>query len=405
MISGIFILVISSLICSPIYAQNNTSKAHRGTKKFSAYIYSIKNISQPIHYSGWPTVAKLKDGRLFLVYSGGRKTHVDPYGRTELRCSSDNGKSWSKPKILVDSILDDRDAGICQTNKGTILVTWFTSLAWLDILRRAESGKYKLPEAELKKMQQIKSMIDAKQFRYPTLKSYFSKKLFGTAQWMIRSGDGGKSWSEPYSVPAMSPHGPIAISDGRLLLAGKNRDFIGLWESRDDGITWKLVSKIKPMKGQTSRLYHELHIVEAANGTLIVHIRNHNKTYYCETLQTESRDGGKSWSEPHSIGVWGYPSHLLRLSDDKLLMSYGYRGGLRNPKESNRVEVRISEDNGVSWSAPIIIADNLSSYDFGYPSTVELGNGKLLTVWYEVQSDSSKAVLRQAIWKIVNVRH
>ena len=58
-------------------------------------------------------------------------------------------------------------------------------------------------------------------------------------------------------------------------------------------------------------------------------------------------------------------------------------------------------DNGSTWSDPVIIADNLHTCDFGYPTTVELDDNKLLTIWYEVQSDSPNAVLRQAIWKIV----
>jgi hypothetical protein len=44
-----------------------------------------------------------------------------------------------------------------------------------------------------------------------------------------------------------------------------------------------------------------------------------------ETLQCESADGGKTWCEPHEIGVWGLPSHLLRLRNGNLLMTYGYR--------------------------------------------------------------------------------
>jgi len=36
----------------------------------------------------------------------------------------------------------------------------------------------------------------------------------------------------------------------------------------------------------------------------------------------------------------------------------------------------------------------------GYPSTVELADGTLLTVWYEQLASSPKAVLRQAKWKL-----
>jgi len=38
---------------------------------------------------------------------------------------------------------------------------------------------------------------------------------------MIRSTDGGVSWSARYDCLVNSPHGPIALSDGRILYAGK----------------------------------------------------------------------------------------------------------------------------------------------------------------------------------------
>jgi hypothetical protein len=38
--------------------------------------------------------------------------------------------------------------------------------------------------------------------------------------------------------------------------------------------------------------------------------------------------------------------------------------------------------------------------DLGYPSTVELADHSLLTVWYESMRDHDKAVLRQARWTL-----
>ena len=127
---------------------------------------------------------------------------------------------------------------------------------------------------------------------------------------------------------------------------------------------------------------------------MIVHIRNHNTKNAGETLQSESTDGGKTWSVPHSIGVWGFPSHLLRLQDGRLLMSYGYRRG------SMGNQARLSEDEGNSWSDPMIISDNADNYDLGYVTTVEFDDGELLSVWYEKMAGSSKAVLRQARWSL-----
>jgi len=140
--------------------------------------------------------------------------------------------------------------------------------------------------------------------------------------------------------------------------------------------------------------YHELHAVEAADGRLIVQIRNHNKANSNETLQTESTNGGKTWSEPHPIGVWGLPSHLLKLRDGRLLMTYGYR----RPPFGNLA--RISEDHGQTWSDPLTISADAPNGDLGYPSTVESPDGTLLTIWYEHPQATDKALLRQSRWRI-----
>jgi hypothetical protein len=217
-------------------------------------------------------------------------------------------------------------------------------------------------------------------------------------QWMIRSTDGGLTWSQRYPTLVNSPHGPIQLADGRLLYAGKElwtgESRVGVCESTDDGQTWQWLAGIPTRKGDLAASYHELHAVEAGNGRLIVHVRNHNKANAGETLQSESTDGGKSWSEPRAIGVWGLPSFLLRLKDGRLLITYGHR----RPPLGN--QARLSDDQGRTWSEPLVISDDGISADLGYPSTVELGDGSLLTVWYEQMKGYPRAVLRQARWEI-----
>ncbi len=159
-------------------------------------------------------------------------------------------------------------------------------------------------------------------------------------------------------------------------------------------MTWDWLASIPTRDGDRKEDYHELHAVEAPSGKLIVHIRNHNKANSRETLQTHSTDGGATWAVPYSIGVWGLPSHLLRLRDGRLLMSYGHR---RKPYGN---QARLSEDEGKTWSEALTISSDADNYDLGYPSTVELTDGRLLSIWYERRPGNSKAVLRQAIWKI-----
>jgi sialidase-1 len=337
---------------------------------------------QPEYYHGWPTLAKRSNGELIAVCSGGRESHVCPFGRVELMRSRDGGETWSWPEVILDTPIDDRDAGICETAKGTLLVTTFTSLAYQDVFKKAAGW----PEERIARWKAADRRGTQAQF----------DALLGT--WMLRSTDGGMTWSNPYRVPLNSPHGPSTLADGRLLYAGKQLwepgKKVGVCESTDDGKTWKWLADIPARPGDTVEQYHELHQVQAKDGSLIVHIRNHSKQNERETLQTESHDGGKTWSTPHAIGVWGLPSHLLRLKNGALVMSYGYR---RAPFGN---QARISHDNGRTWSNPIVISDDGAGYDIGYPSTVEVADGNLLTLWYELPKASTKAVLRTANWSM-----
>ncbi len=356
----------------------------------SAVVESISVITrQPDAYHGWPTLARRANGELLLVCSGGRESHVCPFGRVELMRSHDNGKTWTWPRVLLDGGIDDRDAGIVETKQGTLLATTFTSLAYVPILERAAArasdSKDAWPAERLAKWQAAHNRLSQEQ------------RQAELGVWMIRSTDGGVSWSSRYDCLVDSPHGPIQVSDGRLLYAGKDlwrTGRVGVCESSDDGASWNWLAEIPARPGDDPSDYHELHAVETADGRVVVHIRNHNKANARETLQSESSDGGKTWSVPASIGVWGLPSHLLRLEDGRLLMSYGYR---RKPFGN---QARVSADHGRTWSEPITVSDDGAGGDLGYPSTVQLDDGSLLSVWYELLAGSRRAVLRQARWSL-----
>jgi hypothetical protein len=345
---------------------------------------------RPNLYHGWPTLARRAGGQLLLVCSGGREAHVCPFGRVELMRSDDDGATWGWPRVVMDSAIDDRDAGVLETAKGSILITTFTSLAYEPILARAEKiepgGSGAWPAEKLRRWQAAHRRTNAEQ----------RSKALGV--WMIRSTDGGVTFSGRYDCLVDSPHGPIQLADGRLLYTGKDlwrgEHRVGVCESIDDGQTWRWLATIPVRDGDSHQNYHELHAVETADGRLVCQLRNHNQANSRETLQCESTDGGKTWSVPHSIGVWGLPSHLLRLRDDRLLMSYGHR---RAPLGN---QARVSADHGRTWSEAILISSDGTSGDLGYPSTVQLGDGSLLTVWYERMKASPMAVLRQARWAL-----
>ncbi len=341
------------------------------------------------YYNGWPTIGAKKNGDLIVVYSGGRDYHVCPFGRMEEITSHDGGKTWSWPRVLLDSATDDRDAGVLETAKGTLLATTFTS----DLYQLHMNA----PERALAKAFGDDLPAHLERWKLAEARTTPEEKKADVGMWFLRSTDGGKTWSERHPAPCNSPHGPAQLADGRLLYAGKELwtedKRVGVWESKDDGLTWQHLSDLPVRPGETLTEYHEVHAVEAADGTIIVQIRNHN-TKPKNTLQTESPDGGKTWSEPHEIGVAGYPSHLLRLKDDTLLMTYSFRSapyGIRG---------KTSKDNGKTWSEEFRITEDGAGWDLGYPSTAQLADGSLITVWYEVLKSAPQAVIRQAKWKI-----
>ena len=164
-----------------------------------------------------PVLQKPTSGELLVVFSGNRDAHVCPFGITQMVRSTDNGETWTDPETINNTPLDDRDAGILETRKGTLLVNWFTSLAF-----------------------------DTKKFydRNPSWKRHAGKlgdetKKYWIGNWTRRSINGGLSWEEPVKQIVSAPHGPIELSDGRLLYVGtgivNDQKVIGVEQSLDDG--------------------------------------------------------------------------------------------------------------------------------------------------------------------------
>ena len=270
---------------------------------------------QDDRYIGWPTITRTRTGELIAVFSGDRDEHVCPWGKTQMVRSSDNGTTWSEPVTVNNTPLDDRDAGIIETMDGTLLVTWFTSLAFTEPRYHTHYPA---------------DVVQSWQRHIEKLSPEIKEQWLGC--WVRRSTDGGKTWGEPIEMGVNSPHGPVQLKDGRILYVGKtlwaDNKTLGVSESRDDGKTWRRIGEIPVIPGESIDHYHELHAVELGDGTIIAHIRYNPPERDNNIMrQSESTDGGKTWSVPHPTGIWGYPPHLIRLSDNRLLVTYGYRKG------------------------------------------------------------------------------
>lgn len=349
----------------------------------TAQVLEMKTITPPEEpYAGWSTLARRANGELWTVWSGGRDGHICPMGQVRAMTSRDDGVTWTYPRVLLDSPIDDRDSGAMVTAKGSLLVTTFTSLAYEE---RGLLAK-QTPDRQVR-WQAAQNRLTA------------AERQAELGEWVLRSTDGGLNFSARIPTIVNSPHGPLQLMDGRILYVGKQlwtkEHRIGAVESKDDGLTWTWLSEISGRPGDdVARNYHELHAVETDDGRIVAQIRHEGKIDTNWTLQIESADGGKTWTTPRAI-TFGIPSQLLKLRDGRLLMTYGHR----RPPFGN--QARVSADHGRTWSEPMVVSGDGTAGDLGYPSTVELADGTLLTVWYENMKDLGKAVLRQAKWKVV----
>ena len=365
-------------------------------------VQEVKTISTHQSYHGWPTVARLASGELLVVVSAGRERHICPFGQVHLIRSTDNGATWTGPEILANGPLDDRDAGIMQTRGGTVLVNWFTSVA---ALRRLKAAEEQGDEA-LRKIGDDGFIARCRKMQAALAPAVIRREL---GVWMRRSEDGGRTWSDKYRVApgAGAPHGPLELSDGRLLFIGtwnahamsgaaqdQARPLLGARLSKDGGRTWRRIGEIPQRPGDAPGVYHEPHAVQGPDGRIVVHIRNHSEQDRLHVLQSESDDGGRTFSVPHTTGLVGLPAHLLTLRDGRLLSTFGYRAlpyGIR---------ASISADSGRTWGEPMILDEKPVSHDLGYPSTVELADGSLFSVWYEKLPDQPLASVQAARWSL-----
>lgn len=363
----------------------------------TAHVLETKTITPAEEpYAGWSTVARRANGELWVTWSGGRDGHVCPMGQVRAMTSRDDGATWTYPRVLLDSPTDDRDSGVLETAKGTLLVTTFTSLAYEDHL--AKSVMYMPVAGKSSAMRPMPPEVIAR-WQATQKRLTADERQAELGEWVLRSTDGGLNFSARIATIVNSPHGPLQLKDGRILYIGKElwtkNQRIGAVESKDDGLSWNWLSEIPGRPGDdVERDYHELHAVESDDGRIVAQIRHQGKVDKNWTLQTESTDGGKTWTIPRAI-TFGIPSQLLKLRDGRLLMTYGHR---RLPFGN---QARLSTDHGRTWSEPMIVSGDGTVSDLGYPSTVELADGTLLTVWYENMKGLDRAVLRQAKWQLI----
>ena len=363
-------------------------------RKLEAYHGIICSLAhERFGYFGWPSVARLEDGTLVTGASGYRTKHVCPWGKTVLFFSGDDGRTWSAPRIVNDTPIDDRDVGVVALGESKLLVTWFTSdtRQYLDRTQR---------QGDIEKERQWRAVL-----------STWSDELVADwlGSWVRLSSDGGRTWEAPVRVPVTAPHGPAVLKNGDLLYLGRGFGRIGVREreagimacrSGDDGRTWEQLGAVPLCQGCDNTNLHEPHVVELPSGKLLgmiryQHGRDARRTHlHFSLFQTESDDGGATWSPARPLDIAGSPPHLLLHSAGTLVCVYGCR------LEPYGQRVMISADEGRTWDHDWILRDDGPDSDLGYPGSTELPDGSILTVYYQKVAPGENCAILWSRWRL-----
>jgi hypothetical protein len=361
-------------------------------------------------YNGWPSVCIDDRGVLYAVASSMRLSHGDPCGKSCMYMSYDGGKTWTKPFVINDSYVDDRDMGICYLGNGKLIVSWFTEAPanFMDNIQEAEW---------FDKVDQAIAWGFSEAWKTLPPEVYAEE----AGSFVMMSDDYGVTWSERVRIPVAAPHGMNVCSDGTIVMLGQYlyndsysyidengeevRPPITCVASRDGGYHWEVVGQVPNGIGDldggevTPWEMFEPHICELPDGRLLGAIRCHsvhNKELFT-TMITFSDDQGKTWTAPKGLGIDGMPPHIMVHSSGAIIISYSCR------TEGIRCERAIvSYDNGETWTEDYMLDHRIGfQKDMGYPATAELEDGSLVTVYYQGNPGETWTSINCTKWRLV----
>ncbi|EDY81005.1 BNR/Asp-box repeat domain protein [Verrucomicrobiia bacterium DG1235] len=319
-------------------------------------------------YCAWPAIARAQNGDIIVLFTR-TEEHMAPNGEIMLSRSTDNGRTWQPPAVAYDTVIDDRESGLTTLADGTLL-THLRSV-------RFEASSYQnLPDTAYPP-ELIERWTD-----YVEKPEYQNAAQLSRA-WQTVSVDNGVTWAPP--TPGIdSIHGGIQLQNTGLLVASYRNDGgnIGVHAAPNPTAPWKQIATVPCPHPDTIR-FGEPHVLQLASGRIVMMIRATAKPYddgspLCHLWASYSDDNGATWAPAYETPLWGYPPHLQQLSDGRILCTYGYR---RAPFGQRAC---LSED-GITWSQDneIVLRNDAANKDLGYPVSIELEPGRILSVYYQ----------------------
>jgi hypothetical protein len=352
------------------------------------------------HYCAHPHVARAANGDLLVVFNRApRRDFIlhppeDPLYQNVLMRSADDGATWSAPEVVPSYDFHGTEcAGLTVLRGGTVLLNQWR-FRWLPLgLARRLAGTMPLDfPARFMAGWLASPEHDTAAYRAIPVERMAPWARGPGETFVHLSDDHGASFTQSVRIDTApfsggyGMRGACELANGDILLPLSD---IPQWRvvftvrSRDGGHSWEAPVKVAEQAGSE---FEEPTLIETAPGRLLMVLRD-NGTRRLHSVT--SGDGGESWSAPRALPIEGYPAHLLRLADDRLLLTYGWRApdfGVRGV---------LSDDDGATWEIDhtVRIRGGLPSKNLGYPATVATRDGGLLSVYYGESADGITGII------------
>ncbi len=355
--------------------------------------------------AAWSRLVALDDGSVGMVYQMSLPIEGLDAVNVSLEWvrSFDSGLTWSDPVLITERLSDgqpfgetpngfrvfqQRNQALGQLPSGRLVCAWM------------EQDYDFSPGGDLLEQAPFTTLGDGRPYGY----SFWT----GGVYYAI-SDDMGQTWeprgkinTDPFleGNAAVSPHGPIVtLDDGTALLSvyGNLPEGRGsaVFRSTDNGDSWGDASFL--MEGDHPAVFEETSLVVLNSGEILAHVRSahgEGNSREGETDQYRSTDDGRTWSyEGVVTGINEIPTHVSKLRDGSLLMTWGQR------HEPFGVGGKFSYDNGVTWGEPFTLIGDGSGENCGYANTVVTGNGSIILNYYDAPSKSDPiSQSYKAVW-------